>query len=68
MPLNTRQDGCDMSFQKVAEKIAKKKGISKERASAILAGGTRRAMRKRGMSTKHGIPKGVFKKHMSGHF
>jgi len=32
-----------MSFKKVASKIAKKQGISKKRASAILASSTRKA-------------------------
>lgn len=32
-----------MSFKKVASKIAKKQGISKKRASAILAASTRKA-------------------------
>ena len=49
-----------MSFKKVQEKIAREKGISKERAGAILAATTRKVMAKHGMSTKHGIPKGVY--------
>jgi hypothetical protein len=32
-----------MSFKKVASKIARKQGISKKRASAILASSTRKA-------------------------
>lgn len=32
-----------MSFKKVASKIARKQGISKKRASAILAASTRKA-------------------------
>lgn len=32
-----------MSFQKVQSKIAKKEGVSKDRAGAILASATRRA-------------------------
>lgn len=32
-----------MSFKAVQEKIAKKEGVSKERAGAILAAATRRA-------------------------
>jgi hypothetical protein len=49
-----------MSFKAVAGRIAKEKGISKDRASAMLASSTRRTMKKHGMSVKHGIPKGVF--------
>lgn len=49
-----------MSFKKVQAKIAREKGISEERAGAILAATTRKTMAKHGMSTKHGIPKGVY--------
>ncbi len=51
-----------MSFKSVSKGMAKKGGYSIERASAMLAAGTRRTMKKHGMSTAHGIPKGVFKK------
>lgn len=51
-----------MSFKSVARGMAKKGGYSMERASAMLAAGTRRTMRKHGMSTTHGIPKNVFSK------
>ncbi len=33
-------------FKKVAEEIAKKRGVSKEKASAMLAAGTRKAIKK----------------------
>jgi hypothetical protein len=33
-------------FRAVAEKIAREKGVSKERASAMLASGTRKAIKK----------------------
>jgi hypothetical protein len=49
-----------MSFKSVQKKIAKRQGVSMERAGAMLAAGTRRTMEKHGMSTKHGIPKDVF--------
>ena len=49
-----------MSFKSVAKGIAKSKGIPIERANAMLAAGTRRAMKKHGMSVKHGIPKNVW--------
>lgn len=49
-----------MSFKKVQAKIAREKGISEERAGAILAATTRKTMARHGMSTKHGIPKGVY--------
>jgi len=51
-----------MSFARVASQMAKEKGISTERASAMLASNTRKTMKKHGISTKHGIPKGVFSK------
>ncbi len=51
-----------MSFKSVASSMAREKGISTERASAMLASNTRRTMKKHGLSTKHGIPKGVFSK------
>ena len=51
-----------MSFESVAKKIAKKQGVSKERASAILAAGTRRAMKAHGISSAHGIPSHVWSK------
>ena len=51
-----------MSFKTVQARMAKKQGISKERAGAMLASKTRSIMKKHGMSTKHGIPKGVYKK------
>jgi len=51
-----------MSFKAVQAKIAANKGIGSDRAGAILAATTRKTMAKHGMSTKHGIPKGVFSK------
>ncbi len=54
-----------MSFEMVAGRIARQKGVSKERARAILAAGTRRAMKKHKISAKHGIPKGVWDKFKS---
>lgn len=51
-----------MSFKSVAKRISEKKKISVKRASAQLAGGTRKNMMKRGMSVKHGIPKNVWGK------
>lgn len=50
-----------MSFKSVQKKIAKG-GIGMERAGAMLASRTRKTMQAHGMSTKHGIPKGVFNK------
>ena len=47
--------------------MAKKGGYSVERASAMLAAGTRKTMKKHGMSTKHGIPKDVFSKRTFKH-
>lgn len=62
-----------MSFKTIAASMAKKQGVSTDRASAMLAAGTRKAMTKRGISTKHGIPKNVFQRKvnmpgMSEHF
>ena len=51
-----------MSFARVQAGIARRQGVSMDRAGAMLATGTRRTMKKRGLSTKHGIPKGVFKR------
>lgn len=51
-----------MSFKSVQGKIAKSKGISMDRAGAMLASSTRRNMKSAGMSTKHGIPKNVYQK------
>lgn len=52
-----------MGFKEVQAKIAAKQGVSSDRAGAMLAAGTRSTMKKHGISTKHGIPKGVFQKH-----
>jgi hypothetical protein len=54
--------GNNMSFKTVQSKIARREGVSMDRAGAMLAAGTRRAMTKHGVSTKHGIPKDVFHK------
>jgi hypothetical protein len=51
-----------MSFKTVASQIMRKQGISREAANAMLTSNTRRIMKKRRISTKHGIPKGVFSK------
>lgn len=51
-----------MSFKVVQEKIAARSGIGMARAGAMLASQTRKTMKKNKISTKHGIPKGVFKK------
>lgn len=51
-----------MSFKAVQAKIAAQKGVGMERAGAMLASRTRKTMAMHGMSTKHGIPKGVFDK------
>ncbi len=50
-----------MSFKSVQKKIAAK-GVGMERAGAMLASRTRKTMEQHGLSTKHGIPKGVFNK------
>lgn len=51
-----------MSFKSVQKKIAKKSGAGMDSAGAILASTTRKNMKKAGMSTKHGIPEGVYSK------
>lgn len=59
---DSRHIGGNVSFKSVAKRISEKKKISVKRASAQLAGGTRKNMMKRGMSVKHGIPKNVWGK------
>ena len=51
-----------MSFKTIAEKMARAQGVSKDKASAMLAGATRKNMEKHGVITKHGIPKNVYAK------
>ena len=50
-----------MSFRSVQSKMAQG-GVGMQRAGAMLASATRRNMKKAGLSTKHGIPKGVYQK------
>ena len=50
-----------MSFKSVQKEI-EGKGVSKEKAGAMLASRTRKTMAIHGLSAKHGIPKNVFDK------
>lgn len=55
-----------MSFKSVVKQMMHGEDLSEEEASKRLAGHTYKLMKKHGMSTKHGIPKGLFKKYLKG--